>query len=290
MAKNFILLLLLLVNIKIFASDTLAIKSAIIKSNLFSKEKLLNATIQIDVLYEEYDSVNVKLILKSQPDLKTNIIAFVEEYSCVFSNSIFYLNGSYKIVTDNSVNKFTQLGIIKHNYMDGLTTFLIDDNLVAKTFYNMGFKNGADIHYEKKMIQSIYTFQHDTLNGSFMIFSSTGNLQECGNFENGVLQGNYMNYYENGNLKSRGKYSGHYLKRICDTCSKFKNENGKEIDVMTMYSIGFRKLMSDDMKNNYSSLGYKFNLKSGDWFYYNEQGKFIRKEHYDIQGEIKNTP
>ena len=80
------------------------------------------------------------------------------------------------------------------------------------------------------------------------------------------------------------------MKRICDTCSKFKNENGKEIDVMTMYSIGFRKLMSDDMKNNYSSLGYKFNLKSGDWFYYNEQGKFIRKEHYDIQGEIKNTP
>ena len=91
-----------------------------------------------------------------------------------------------------------------------------------------------------------------------------GNYLSIQEFKNGIGEGTWTNYYENGNLKEVGTYQ---KDKVAGPIQKF-------------YPSGKLKA-----KGNYR----EWRIRVGEWIYYDEQGKIIKKENYGKKGDFRDV-
>ena len=171
---------------------------------------------------------------------------------------------------------------------DSCTTyelFELDSNLLIKEIHRC---EGYSVIEQVTRSKNMYS-----RNGFYKEFSDTSfvKLKRTGTFINGIEAGVWKQYYSNGNLEYQGE-----LKRILLTVSKdYKNVrllNMENASDTMVFALSVHKL--DSIKqlaifNYYPQFeieGYMFplyySLKDGDWLYYSEQGKFVRRERFKM--------
>ena len=118
-------------------------------------------------------------------------------------------------------------------------------------------RKGGTYRYFKKEEEKPY---EGVLFGKY----DNGNYASIQEFKNGIGEGTWINYYENGNLKEIGTYQKN---KVAGPIQKF-------------YPSGKIKA-----KGNYR----EWRIRIGEWIYYDEKGKVIKKEDYGKEGDLRDV-
>lgn len=91
-----------------------------------------------------------------------------------------------------------------------------------------------------------------------------GNYNSIQEFKNGIGDGTWMNFYENGNQKEVGTYQQN---KVAGAIQKF-------------YPSG--KLKAEGTYR-------EWRIRVGEWIYYDEEGKILKKENYGERGDFRDV-
>jgi antitoxin component YwqK of YwqJK toxin-antitoxin module len=160
-------------------------------------------------------------------------------------------------------------------------------NTELKANFVNGIKNGPfQVYYDDGTLKRTGNYINDKENGLFKEYFENGKISSEYYQKDDEFDGAYKSWYENGNLRGtatykNGKKSGLYVSYYDDgnKMSEEKFENGNRF--IKLFSMG--KIIAEGNS--------KDDEKDGIWKYYNENGKIIKIENYNIgllNGEYKN--
>ncbi|MBL7933550.1 MAG: hypothetical protein JNL60_16720 [Bacteroidia bacterium] len=154
----------------------------------------------------------------------------------------------------NSHAKFTFRKQGKNNVFDGRYTIFYGDTIKEEGEYSEGKRIGTLIrYYGIQRLKNFIIIFNDSLQNETDYYPN-GIIRSNGLTKNGAKVGFWCEYYENGMLREKGRY---YYVQVTKT-------NLEEI---------LKKL-------NSRSVGKYTSLRDGEWEFYEENGRLLKKEKY----------
>jgi antitoxin component YwqK of YwqJK toxin-antitoxin module len=148
---------------------------------------------------------------------------------------------------------------ISYRYFVNSRVFPNDSNMIEETFY----KNGVR--------KSFCTYINDQiLNGTSFNYYPNGKIKNISYYIYGLIVGGYSEWYDNGQIKISGSYWLDIKEKYIDKTDslntiRINKKNETKISEKTITGIH----------------PYNFKNKDGIWYYYDDKGNLIRKEHWD---------
>lgn len=188
-----------------------------------------------------------------------NLIKIVKELGELDSNGertgewkLLWLDGEYEV---GNYKKDKKQGQWKRFYGNG--------KLQQIGNYKDNEKSGKWKEYSYEHLTKVVNYVEGKLTGKWKEYHKNGKIRTKGNYKNGTPIGEWRWYYENGKLNSiQNRNSEGYLEGEY----KVYDGNGK-IEIIGWFKT-FKKENKVEVK------------KSGEWKYYDEQGKLIKTENF----------
>ncbi len=122
--------------------------------------------------------------------------------------------------------------------------------------------------------------KYNRLNGEFIRYDRYGNIIEQGNYENNKKSGVWKTYYSSGNIEEECTYQDGKRHGLC---KRYYSQNilAEEITFQNGEING--PYRDYNLTGSLSKEGYRVcNGKAGEWTWYDDSGKVIKKSPYDI--------
>lgn len=190
----------------------------------------------------------------------------------------------YDVVSKNGV--VIERGILKDRQRHGLITrFDFSGNILTQSYYEDGYHNGVSIIYNMNgTVQSLISFDQDTLNGFYFLFSEDGKPAQAGYYKNNEKHGEWIRFW---NPSGKEAIKEHGIRDIAN----FRNDtlNG----IQTIYSTrltgsyDMRVMNKDGEAVIYNRADLDYAMPKNSIIIYeweNRKGKKVRgtKEEYNL--------
>lgn len=155
------------------------------------------------------------------------------------------------------------------NYcINGSGNFLVDSTIIYEDFFSNG---------QRKSLYSL--INNSILNGPYITWHKNGKMESIINYVYGLPYGGSTSWHENGKVKSIGDFWLNINVLNTKVSDSIKVNSKKQKFNFLRRKVSFEGLVS-------TTLGP---LKNGEWKYYNENGKIIKKEIWRKGERIKVT-
>ena len=263
----------------------------------------INLSAQMDTIYNKYGNISAvgtikkvgvwyskfknRIPYEKMTYLKQNK-AIWESYGHVYRD--YYDTINNEIVARQHIYKDSQYLVIKAEMKQFYTSYSLHGKYFA--YYQNGNIKVIEHHRKGVIINKKKIFYES---GELKTVSSYKSYRE-GTLYGSYLQGKYYSYYENGQIIWKGKYkkdgkigiwSEYYEDGKLKSIGNF-NEDIKPIEV-TYKNVSDLKREYPDLLNFDFYMPYVLNFKSGEWKYYDNEGRVIKKEFYEKGKLVKTT-
>lgn len=163
-----------------------------------------------------------------------------------------------------------------------------------KKSFNILFQEGIAkrlTYIDTDSLSISYYIDSNLLNGQHLSYYNRASIKEAGNYKNNARIGEWLFFNNEGKLVSQGNYAGDYKRLLYDvtkhrliTLNRFldtirvENFNQKIYDSLTI-TLGLGRDILFPVH---------LHFKIGEWKYYNDTGKLIRREFYS-KGVLTKT-
>ena len=206
-------------------------------------------------------------------------------YEFELVNNDILKNGFFKTI--NLINKNKTFSNYQNNKLKYNTLTFKGDNLSTIKFINSdSIEKTLILSSTTGFFNRITSYKTNRLKfGNQINFYPNGEIQSIYNVNDRMIT-NFISYHENGQKYMKGNFSNikfafHYFPETNEEGYYFINENG-----ITKNKVD-NKILNQNYSKNELSIGEYF-LKDGMWIYFDENGKFIKREFFD-NGKLKKS-
>jgi antitoxin component YwqK of YwqJK toxin-antitoxin module len=276
-------------------TDTSVILPLFIKTMKYSAEQRTNFTTLILNYSAKPDTIYCQIEVKSNTKWGKEHNAFINKYSGFVVKNQFTLHGRFEMKNWYDINESrwtVQVGNYNDGKIEGQEKYYDETGrLYKKETYKTNKLNGLLInYYPNEQEKDISLYLNDTIDGEYISFYQNGIPKQIDNYSKAKLTGLHKEFYPTGKLKVSGEYSGKFIyahpSEDPNKPTVFKYNNEEIVDVFHAFSPSFSKIFFETFNSSRFGKTFTYNLKNGEWNYFDEEGKVMKKEIYNIKGDF----